>query len=297
MSFDKLSLYSKQNFNYLEEGELRIINLIAKSGPLNLSELGKYTSKYTMGFDRWGVSKRLEGSTKFRGLIKQDYIAKLIINKKETRYGLTVKGLLAALRFYRFDKIYLVGEYLRFLQKYTQDTTKLKLLFSYIKYEIAFLLCHNCIQGVDWTRFRYTKSYLNTRRKKLSYPDSFLDLEIEPYYWIDQENKIFDSILTKYLDTYSSYFDSVPLIKSQEVYDKLVKGKSTQRTRSETLEIVVLNMAAMRWYQYIDSFELKNTILDMVEDYIQIYAENPNQYWPKAIRGNEEKSRILGSSG
>lgn len=302
---DLLPSLSRQNFYYLESSELRIIKIIAESKPLNLSELGNLTKKYTSSFDRWGVVKRLEGTTQFRGLIRQNYVYKFTINKKESKYGLTVKGLLAALRVSIFDKIHLVREYREFLKKYTLDEKKLRYVYNYIKYEIAFLLYHNKLQEVDWTRFRYLKLYLENRKNNLRYPDNFLNLEIEPYFWLDPltgeldpEREKYDSIRQAYYTAYRSCYNYIGLIKPEEVYDKLVvKSDTSQQIKSKIMETVVLNMGATLWYKYIDSFELKSKIVDMVEDYIQINAKKPYQYWPRAIHGDEVKNRILSIGG
>lgn len=300
---DLLPSLSRQNFYYLEPSELRIIKIIAESKPLNLSEIGERTSKYTIGFDRWGVVKRLEGTAQFGGLIQQNYVYKFAINKKESKYGLTVKGLLAALRVSRFDKIHLVREYREFLKKYTLDEKKLRYVYNYIKYEIAFLLHHNQLQEVDWTRFRYVKSYLKNRKNNLRYPDSFLNLEIEPYFWLDPltgeedpKAEDYDSTSQAYYTAYQLCYNYIGSIKSEEVYDKLiVKNNTSQQIISKIMETVVLNMGATLWYKYIDSFELESKSVDMVEDYIQINAKKPDQYWPRAIHGDEVKNRILGS--
>jgi len=301
----RLNGLSKENFLYLEVGEQRIIGFIAEFGPMSITQIGEKTKRFANGFDRWGVRKRLEGSWWFKGLIKQDYVYEFKINKKESRYGLTVKGLLAALRFRDLEKIYLVREYVKFLKKYTRDVEKLKLIFKYIQFEIAFLLYHNLLQGVDWTRFRYLKAYLRNRRANSTYPDNFLDLEIEPYYWKDPvtgrdypEPNHYTSLRDAYLRLHQQCYEKIGFEKAKEVYDKLIIKKNTsQQIKSKIMEVVILNIGTTLWYEYIDSFELSNKTVDMVEDYLQINAKDPYQYWPRAIRGNEVKDRILSIAG
>ncbi|MDE2588884.1 MAG: hypothetical protein KGL95_04385, partial [Patescibacteria group bacterium] len=92
-----LSICSREVFSGLESGEYRILSILAKNGPLNQKEMGILASKYASSFDRWGVKKRLNGSLYFIGLIPCDYVQTIKINKKETKYGLTVKGLLVVL--------------------------------------------------------------------------------------------------------------------------------------------------------------------------------------------------------
>ena len=91
MDIDKIILYSACDlFSDLEIGQQRILKFIGTKGPMNLTELGKLTTKGTVnGFDRWGCKKRLEGTSWLIGLIPYDYIIKIKINKKETKYGLT----------------------------------------------------------------------------------------------------------------------------------------------------------------------------------------------------------------
>lgn len=295
MNIDELlASLSRQNFYHLETGELKIIKIIARSGPLNLSELGYATSKYTISFDRKGVSKRLEGTRQFKGLIKQNYVYKFTINKKESKYGLTVKGLLAALRVDRFDKIYLVWKYFEFLKQYTRDEQKLKHIHDYIKSEIAILLYHNQLQGVDWTGFRYLKSYLRIRRESSHRPHGYLDLETDPSLWHEPEGKNYDHIRGIYFKNYRLCFDNIGSKKAEEVYDKLiVKEDTSQEIKSKIMEAVVLNIAATRWYEYIDSFDLKSRIMDMFEDYLITNKKNPIEDWLGVIRENEIKNKIL----
>jgi hypothetical protein len=53
----------------LENYEKRILKFLALHGPLNLNQLSKFTTKYADSLDRWGVKKRLHGSSRFMGLI------------------------------------------------------------------------------------------------------------------------------------------------------------------------------------------------------------------------------------
>ncbi len=296
---EQLPALSRQNFYYLESGELRIIKFIAKSGPLNLSEIGELTSKYTMGFDRWGVVKRLEGSTQFGGLVKQNYLYKFQINKKESKYGLTVKGLLATLRMSRFDKIYLVKQYRKFLKKYTQDEQKLECIFDYIKSEIFILLYHNQLQGVDWTKFRYLKSYFDKRRSTLFHHERYLDLEIEPPFWGNQEKEKYDDVRGHYFKSFKlchDLIDSKNIESSKTIYDKLVTKLNTpQEIKCKMMEKVILYVAVTLWYQYVDSFELRNEVIKMIEGYLISHGKSPfkDNVWLTIIRKNETKNRIL----
>jgi len=109
MNYDKIMTQTvEQIFSNLEEGQIPIIQLIAENGPLNSKQIGKITSRFTQGFDRWGVKKRIEGSTQFLGLIPHDFLKKKKINLKESRYELTLKGIFASLITTSFEKNYLI---------------------------------------------------------------------------------------------------------------------------------------------------------------------------------------------
>lgn len=155
-----------------------ILSILAKNGPLNQKEIGILASKYASSFDRWGVKKRLNGSLYFLGLIPCDYVQIIKINKKETKYGLTVKGLLAVLYQTRFEDIYLIKRFSEFLKKWTTDSKWIDYTLNYIKYEISYFLFYNHVQGIGWTKFRFLQDYLWKTRLKGGYPVLDIDEDI-----------------------------------------------------------------------------------------------------------------------
>lgn len=152
-------------FSNLEDGEIRIIKIIAKKGPQNSKQIGKITAKYAIGFDRWGVQDRVEGSSKFEGLIVNDYLYKKKMNKKETKYFLTLKGLFASLQSVKFENNYLIMSYRRKFERKIIDKKIVDWLLNYIKYEIALVLYFVEIQGLNWTRFKQTRLFIHNLKQ------------------------------------------------------------------------------------------------------------------------------------
>ena len=152
-------------FSNLEEGESRIIKILAEKGPQNSKQIGKDTSKYANGFDRWGVKARIEGSSKFEGLVVNDYLYKKKVNKKETKYFLTLKGLFASLFSVKFENNYLVKNYRKKLEKKIIDEKIIGWLLNYIKCEIGLILYFVEIQGLDWTRFKQTRLFIHNLKQ------------------------------------------------------------------------------------------------------------------------------------
>ena len=120
MNLDEpLSKLSRKVFSNLKERDYRILKILAIEGQLNQKEIGTRTSKgYTItGFGRWGVKSRLNKTTHSVGLIPNDFVYQIKINKKETRYALTLKGILAVLAKMKFEEIKQVQDYKKFLKK------------------------------------------------------------------------------------------------------------------------------------------------------------------------------------
>jgi hypothetical protein len=193
-----LSKVSTKVFSNLEIGQRRIIRILALKSPLNMREIGKYTSKYTIGFDRWGVKKRLEGTRNFIGLIPADYIIKISANEKESKYGLTIKGLFASLCNTIFEKNYLVKEYESFLATTGMKDSKLANWgIQLVKYEIALILYYAKAQGLDWTRFKQLRLYIHELKqnsRELLRP-FYMNMELLNYN--DEQNE-FEEIKEQY---------------------------------------------------------------------------------------------------
>lgn len=160
MDESSVSLLSRRLFSDLDESDYRILVLLARFGMLNEAQIGIFTSeKYAISFDRWGVKRRMNGTIHYVGLLPNDFVYALKINKKETRYGLTLKGILAVLARVKFEKIHAVQKYRKDLEKINKNQTMLKLALECIMAEIRLILYHNYINGFEWTRLKILRAY------------------------------------------------------------------------------------------------------------------------------------------
>lgn len=289
-----LSNTSNEIFSHLESGQKRIIEILAKSEPLNLTEIGKLTSKFAIGFDRWGVKNRIYGSSKFHGLIFLDYVYEFKLNKKETKYGLTVKGLLAALRTVKFDQIYLIKRYEQFLKNYTNKQDLIQRILLYIKSEIAYLLYCNYIQGINWTKFRFLKSYLQQIGKEKEYPNNYLDIRMERNMLPNNQKKIFLSLLQTYSKNHKNTYFVIGYADPVKVWNKLKIGqKNDPKTITKYLEIIGLTVFASQWYEHIDSFTLKKKVPDLVDEYLKINGVDPYELVVQSVLGKKAIKQIM----
>jgi len=157
-----LKISSKKVFENLKESDYRILQAIAKNGFLSLTEIGEKTShyKYTYNsFDRWGVKARFTESNQSIGLITNEYVYKTKINKKESKYSLTLKGLLAVLSKMDFENIFLIKRYRKFLKTQTNDKRIIQFAMDFIKIEIALILSYNWGRGLNLTKFKSFQYY------------------------------------------------------------------------------------------------------------------------------------------
>lgn len=289
-----LSTTSNEIFSHLECGQKRIIEILAKSEPLNLTEIGELTSKFTIGFDRWGVKDRIYGSDKFHGLIFMDYVYKFKINKKETKYGLTIKGLLAALRTVKFNQLYLIKRYEQFLNNYTNKQDLIQRILLYIKSEIAYLLYCNYIQGINWTKFRFLKSYLQQIGKEREYPNNYLDIRMERNMLLSTQKKIFQSLLQTYSKNHKNTCFIIGYVDPLNAWNKLmINQKNNPKITAKFLEIIGLTVFVSQWYKYIDSFILKKKVPDLVNEYLAINGVDPYELVVQSVLGKKAIKQIM----
>jgi len=107
---------SQQIFD-LEESEKRILNYLALKGSMNLSQLAEHTTKYAFSLDRWALKKHLYGSSRFMGLIPYEYVSVTHSNKKENKYELTTKGVLASMAVVPLDLNTTFQKYVKFVTR------------------------------------------------------------------------------------------------------------------------------------------------------------------------------------
>jgi len=242
-----LSKTAIEIFTNLETGEGRIIKIIAKNGPLNKKEIGKATSRYTMGFDRWGVKKRLYGSKQFEGLISNDCIFPIKTNHKETKYGLTLKGLFS-LHSLDFKKNYLVQNFNSNLKKKIDDQKIRDWIIDFIKFEIALILYYIRIQGLDWTRYKQTRFYIQNLKQNS-------EEILVPFYFNreimnEKQKKEYDEIKDEYLKLVM-ILKWIKSIFSEKVED--FKDRETFKKNKEKREIdELLHDSTNNWYMNLD---------------------------------------------
>lgn len=261
-----LSICSKDVFSGLEYGENRILSILAKNGPMNQKEIGILASKYASSFNRWGVKKRLNGSSfHFFGLIPCNYVQTIQINKKETKYGLTVKGLLAVLSQTKFEDIFLIKRFLEFLKEWTSDPKWIDYTLNYIKYEISYLLFYNYIQGIGWTKFRFLKDYLWKTRLKDGYPvlDIGKDIPKDQKVVLETVKQQFGKCIL----TGDSVLDYVP---PKQVMNQLRRMLEKKEPNPKIVKNVILFLLEKYWFYYIDLVEMNKPIKEFFSMYIQV---------------------------
>jgi hypothetical protein len=252
MNLDELLKSCSRNvFSNLEEEEYRILKILAKGGFCNLKEIGEKTSTYCASFGRWGVKKRLYGTSRFIGLIPHNYVSENRINKKETKYGLTTKGVLAILSQIKFNKIFIIQRYLRFLSTYVKKTNEVNFLLDYIKYEIAYVLYYNDLQGLNLTKFHYLNSYLNNL-KNLRTPITLSAYDSSKNQEQNDFEKIKDEYLKKFYAVNLIYSDISSHDKSWDDLLRIWNNDSTLELESQKIRYIFTRY----WHEFLYLFEI-----------------------------------------
>jgi len=152
-----LATLSKKVFD-LDEPDKRILKYLALYGPMNLSELAKHTTKYAYSLDRWSLRKHLEGSSRFIGLIPYEYVSLTRLNKKETKYELTTKGVLASLSNVPLEKNVSFKNFVNDLKKYCNYELEF-IIKDFINVFIKLILHWHHITGLDITKLKSSEFY------------------------------------------------------------------------------------------------------------------------------------------
>jgi len=143
----------------LEEEERRILKYLALHGPLNLSELSQYTTKYAHSLDRWSLKKHLYGSSRFIGLIPYEYVSLTKKNKKETKYELTTKGVLAALPFVRLEENVRYQKFVIELKEELDHKEIEVFIKKFVTEFINLILQWHHISGVNLKKLKSSEQY------------------------------------------------------------------------------------------------------------------------------------------
>jgi len=262
----------------LETGQIRLLHFIAENGPMNITELGKKNSRYTLpGFDRWGVKDRIKGSSKFLSLIDFDYMYEIKINKKEKRYGLTTKGLLFTLNSLPFESNYLIIQYKKFLQKFL-DKKNVKLIIEFIKFEIAYVLFYNTLEGINWKKFKSIPLYFEKQRLP-GKTDSFHVYFETDHLKLDQTDK---DNLEKIKQSYSNlhrwcWYEVTgssklkKTIEPEQIFREWKKSllKGT-KFKEEYKKNIIYNLYCRYWPSFMIDPDFTVTLNDLVWTYFEI---------------------------
>jgi len=142
----------------LDESDKRILKYLALSGSINLSQLAEHTTKYTYSLDRWALKKHLQGSTRFMGLIPYEYVSVTKRNKKENKYELTTKGILASLAIVPLESNIFFQKYVKFVTRLPSNSANVfvkKCLGEFIK----LLLAWHYFNGISLKKQRSSTFY------------------------------------------------------------------------------------------------------------------------------------------
>lgn len=275
---DKLSEYSFEVFWELETGQQRIIKFLAKNGPLNITELGKMNTRYTLpGFDRWGVLNRIKGSSKFLSLLDYDYLQEIQINKKETMYELTLKGLMYSLSSVPFEDNYMIKRYRKFLKTHLKKSKDIEEIIQFIKYEIAYVLRYNAVEGINWKKYTSIPGYLENQREPGKIDSFYINFHTE----LDPEKQYpteIDELKKEYSNLhhwcwYNVQGSLTPMksISSEQIFREWKKFVLNNRTFNPVyLKHIIYNLFCRMWMFAIIEPHFDENIHDLVWYYFQI---------------------------
>lgn len=144
---------------HLDKYDLRILKYLAEHGPMNLVQLSEYTSKYASGIDRWSLKKHLRGTSRFIGLVPNDYVSEKTKNKKEKTYRLTIKGVLASSSIVPLKENWFFQDYLKFVSKHMKKKRMRKFTVYCVEQFMLLLLSWHALNGIDLTRQKSSSFY------------------------------------------------------------------------------------------------------------------------------------------
>jgi hypothetical protein len=275
---------SSDVFDGLKDGQIKILRFLAKKGPLNLKELGQLTSKYAIGFDRWGVKDRL----KF--LISYDYVTKIPINKKETKYGLTLKGIMACPSFIKLEDMYLISRYKQILMNYSKDNDKIESILSFIKNEITHLLYYNHVQGINWLKFRFLKTHL-LQLRDYNTDKFYLHIEIDSNSLTNTEKSTFAQLSASHGHAYRLSRHFVGFIDENKVYREWIKKLKHESTFNPKMRTTIALFLYLRlWSELIDVYKKEMSLSQLVGTYLDFHRFD---YRKPIVRMSQEDLEII----
>jgi len=144
----------------LDEPEKRILKYLALYGPMNLSELSQHTSKYAYSLDRWSLKKHLYGSSRFMGLIPYEYVTAISKNKKETKFHLTTKGVLACTVVMSIEKNTYFHQFVKNLtSEYPRKGIK-NFIKDFVIVSIHLFVYWHFLNGINISKLKSSEFYI-----------------------------------------------------------------------------------------------------------------------------------------
>lgn len=148
----------------LDEYEKRILKFLALHGPLNLNQLSKFTTKFVDSLERWGVKKRLHGSSRFMGLIPYEYVEERITNKHrfgkdEKKYYLTVKGIIAINPVVSLQKNFFFKKYSEFYARIIDLPNTQSFFETFVEENMKLMIAWHFLNGIQLTKQQSSSLY------------------------------------------------------------------------------------------------------------------------------------------
>ena len=154
MLLEESSKMSKNIF-VLDKYEKRILKFLALKGALNLSQL----SEHAIGLARWGVSSYLYGSPTHMGLIPHEYVSVTPHNKKENKYQLTTKGILASIGIVPLKSNTIFQKYVAFVSQYLPTKRSNEFIKKCVTEFMELILAWHYLNGINLTKQKYSNPY------------------------------------------------------------------------------------------------------------------------------------------
>jgi len=204
----------------LDEYEKRILKFLALQGPLNLNQLSKFTTKYAYSLDRWGIKKRLHGSSRFMGLIPHEYVEERTTNnyrygKEEKKFYLTVKGIIAIIQVVPLQKNFYFKKYSEFYSDIIKIQNARSFFERFVEDDIKLMIAWHFLNGIQLTKqfssSLYYMGFFYRLRNVGSLDLVFSDNEIKNEFKTMLQNCIENHTIIDIVTHGKLYFERTPL--------------------------------------------------------------------------------------
>ena len=210
----------------LEKYHYRILSDIARIGISNKKVITNATN-HDIGAKQIGRKLTLLKEKGFVKVIKTEQIGNMR-SRKEIKYGLTFKGLIASKKLAKLEDNYLIKKYLKDIGNKEIE----KLALAYLESSIEYFLLHNKMRGLgltnmknmsDWffvfdTSFGFSKEDLEKLNGIKRQRDGYLDKLNKMMKIYFKDEKLQD--LGQYV---KHWYDSVDLLTRGESFRKIIK--------------------------------------------------------------------------